>query len=148
MVKRVFLEVVAILALTILLAFVGIMLLSVLQGLSSESLPVTALRILFGATGLALVIWTVLLIVGSMVLRRRPSGVRIGAHILTALVAVGANSAVLALLTMGSDGWGGLIVALSLGAGFALLVAAAIAVVVVERLIIGRRDVAAPTSAP
>lgn len=138
MVKRVSIEVAAILALTILLAFVGIMLLIVLQGLSSEPLPVTALRVLLGATGLAIAMWTVMLIVGSIVLRRRPVSMRIGVHILTAGVAVVVNTAVLALLTMGSDGWGGLIVAISLGAGLALLVAAAIAVVVVERLVVER----------
>lgn len=138
MVKRVSIEVAAILVLTILIAFVGVMLLTGLQSLSSEPLPVTALRILFGATGLAIALWTVLLIAGSIVLRRRPVGVRIGVHILSAGVAVIANTAVLALLTLGSDGWGGLIVAISLGAGFALLVAAAIAVVVVERVVVER----------
>lgn len=61
-------------------------------------------------------------------------------HLLSAVIAVGVNRGLLALVAGPADsGWSGLIIAIALGAGAVLLVAAIIAVLVTELLIVSPR---------
>lgn len=142
MAKRIVLEVVLILVLTILLAW------TVLGAfaLTDSADPVGTFldqtpRVLFGLLGIALALWTVLLIIGSIVHRRRAVGWRIATHLVSLVVAVVVNVGGLALLTVatgggGAEGWGLLVVAIAAGSGAALLVSGTIAVLVVELLIL------------
>lgn len=142
MVKRIVLEVVLILVLTILLAW------TVLAGLAlgDSADPVGTVvdqtpRVLFGLLGIALGLWTLLLIIGAIVHRRRAAGWRIATHLVSLLVAVGLNVGGLALLTAatgggGSDGWGMLVVAIGVASGAVLLGAGLVVVLVVELLIL------------
>lgn len=147
MAKRIVLEVVLILVLTILLAW------TVLGAfaLTDSADPVGTFldqtpRVLFGLLGIALALWTVLLIIGSIVHRRRAAGWRVATHLVSLLVAVVVNVGGLALLAVatgggGAENWGLLVVAIAAGSAAALLVAGTIAVLVVELLIL-------PTAAP
>lgn len=142
MVKRIVLEVVLILVLTILLAW------TVLAGLAlgDSADPVGTVvdqtpRVLFGLLGIALALWTLLLIIGAIVHRRRAAGWRIATHLVSLLVALVVNVGGLALLTVatgggGSEGWGMLVVAIGVASGAVLLGTGLVAVLVVELLIL------------
>lgn len=138
--KRVTIEVASILGITILLALIGLMIVTAGDAADSGQILPNAARFLFGATGIALGLWTILLIIGSIALRHRPVGVRIGVHLLSAVIAIGINTGLLALVAGPADGgWSGLIIAIALAAGAVLLVAAIIAVLVTELLIVRPR---------
>jgi len=138
--KRILTEVGSILGITIVLALVGLSLVTAGDAAAPGDVVPNAARFLFGATGIALGLWTLLLIAGAILLRYRPVGVRIGVHLLTAVIAVGANTGLLTLAAGPADnGWSGLIIAIALGAGAVLLVAAVIGVLVTELLIVRPR---------
>ncbi|QOD93857.1 hypothetical protein [Chryseoglobus sp. 28M-23] len=59
-------------------------------------------RVLFGLLGIALVLWAIMLIIGSIAHRYRAVGWRIGTHILSLVVAVIINVGVLAIVTVAS----------------------------------------------
>jgi len=154
LVKRVVLEVVLIVVLTILLAW------AVLGAfaLTDSADPVGTVvdqtpRVLFGLLGIALGLWTLLLIIGSIVHRRRAAGWRIATHLVSLLVALVVNVGGLALLTVatgggGSDGWGMLVVAIGVASGAVLLGAGLVVVLVVELLILPAAAPLPPAAAP
>lgn len=154
MVKRIVLEVVLILVLTILLAW------TVLAGLAlgDSADPVGTVvdqtpRVLFGLLGIALALWTLLLIIGAIVHRRRAAGWRIASHLVSLLVALVVNVGGLALLTAatgggGSEGWGMLVVTIGVASGAVLLGAGLVVVLVVELLILPAAAPLPPTVSP
>lgn len=140
--KRIVLEVVLILVLTVVLAW------AVLGAfaLTDSADPVgtfldQAPRVLFGLLGIALALWTLLLVIGSIVHRRRAVGWRIATHLVSLLVALVVNVGGLALLTVatgagGAENWGLLVVGIAAAAGAVLFVSGVIAVLVVELLVL------------
>ena len=86
--RRIVLEVGAILGITVVLALVGLSLVTAGDAAAPGDIVPNAARFLFGATGIAIGLWTLLLIAGSVALRHRPVGVRIGVHLLSAVIAV------------------------------------------------------------
>ncbi|GAA1687727.1 hypothetical protein GCM10009792_04390 [Microcella alkalica] len=140
-------EVGSILGITIVLALVGLSIVTAGDATTPGDIVPNAARFLFGATGIAIGLWMLLLIAGAVVLRHRPVGVRIGVHLLSAVIAVGLNTGLLALVAGPADsGWSGLIIAIALGAGAVLLIAVIIAVLVTELLIVQPRRLERPES--
>lgn len=142
MARRIIIEVLLILVLTILLSW------AVLGAfaLTDSADPIGTLvdqtpRVLFGLLGLGLALWTVLLIIGAIAYRRRPAGWRVATHLFSLLVALAVNIGVFALLGVAAGGssgedWGMLVVAIAAAAGAALFVSAVIVVLVVEFLVL------------
>jgi hypothetical protein len=149
MAGRVTLEVGATLVLTILLAW-GVFGLFALTdsgdpvGTFLDQVP----RVLFGLMGIALGLWAIMLIIGSIAHRYRAVGWRIGTHILSLVIAVIINVGVLAIVTMASSGGGGwelLLVGIAVAAGAVLLVSGVVAVLVVELAILRPRTITRST---
>lgn len=144
MVRRIVLEVVLIVVLTVLLAWTVL----AAFALTDSADPVGTLvdqtpRVLFGLLGIALVLWMLLLIIGAIVHRHRATGWRVATHLFSLLVALVVNVGGLALLTASTGGgsaedWGMLVVAIAVASGAVLLAAGVIAVLVVELLILPR----------
>lgn len=151
MVRRVTLEIVLIIGITIALAWLVLAVLA----LNDSADPVGTLvdqtpRVLFGLLGVALGLWTVLVIIGAIVQRRRAVGWRIGTHLFSLVIALIVNVGLLAVVTVAAGGgsgedWGMLVVAIAVGGGAVLLIAGVIAVLLVELVIL--RTKAAPVTA-
>lgn len=145
MAGRITLEIGATLVLTILLAW-GIF---GLFALTDSADPVGTFldqvpRVLFGLLGIALGLWAILLVIGSIAHRYRAAGWRIGTHIVSLVVALVINVGVLAIVTVASSGGGGwelLLVGIAVGAGAVLLVSGVVAVLVVELAILRPRTI-------
>lgn len=143
--RRILTEVGSIVGITIVLALVGLSLVTAADAAAPGDIVPNAARFLFGATGIAIGLWALLLIAGAIALRHRPVGVRIGVHLLSAVIAVSVNTGLLALVAGPADsGWSGLIVAIALSAGAVLLLAAIIGVLVTELLIVRPRRLERP----
>lgn len=150
MTRRIVLEIVLIIGITIVLAWLAL----AAFALTDSTDPIGTLvdqtpRVLFGLLGIALALWTVLVIIGAIVQRRRSVGWRIATHLFSLLVALAVNIGLLAALSVatgGGDtgGWGMLVVAIAVGAGGVLLVAGTIAVLLVELLILRPKKPAEP----
>ncbi len=98
-------------------------------------------RVLFGLLGIGLGIWAVLVTIGAIVLRRRAPGARIASHLVSLVIALVINVALLALVSIAANGggagsWGMLVVAIAGAAGAALLVAGVTAVLLVNLVIL------------
>ncbi len=153
MTRRIVLEIVLIIGITIALAWLALGAFA----LTDSADPIGTLvdqtpRVLFGLLGIALALWTVLVIIGAIVQRRRRVGWRIATHVVSLIAALVVNIGLLAVLTVatggGQDGgWEMLVVAIALGAGGLLLVAGTVSVVVVELLILRPKRPAEPASA-
>lgn len=142
MARRIIIEVLLILVLTILLAW------TVLGAfaLTDSTDPVGTLvdqtpRVLFGLLGISLALWTILLIIGAIVYRRRPAGWRVATHLFSLLVALAVNIGVFALLSAaaggsGGEDWGMLVVAIAAAAAAAAFVCGVVVVLVVELLVL------------
>lgn len=153
MTRRIVLEIVLIIGITIALAW----LMLAAFALTDSADPIGTLvdqtpRVLFGLLGIALALWTVLVIIGAIVQRRRRVGWRIATHLISLLVALAVNIGLLVALSVatggGQDGgWGMLVVAIAVGAGGLLLVAGTVAVVLVELLILRPKTPAEPALA-
>lgn len=156
MVRRIVLEVVLIIGITIALAWLVLAALA----LTDSADPIGTLvdqtpRVLFGLLGIALGLWTVLVIIGAIVQRRRRVGWRIATHLISLLAALAVNIGLLTVITVATGGgqaedWGMLVVAIAVAAGGLLLVAGTVAVLLVELLILRPRKPAdaLPTAAP
>lgn len=142
MARRITVEVVLILVLTVLLAWsiVGAV------SLADTTDPVGVLvdqtpRVLFGLLGIGIGLWVVLLIIGAIAYRRRPAGWRVATHLFSLLVALAVNIGVFALLNVaaggsGGDDWGMLVVTIAAAAAVAVFVSGVIVVLVVEFLVL------------
>ncbi|MCA1942061.1 MAG: hypothetical protein LDL15_00430 [Yonghaparkia sp.] len=142
MARRIIIEVLLILVLTILLAW------TVLGAfaLTDSADPVGTFvdqtpRVLFGLLGIGLALWAILLIIGAIVYRRRPAGWRVATHLFSLLVALAVNIGVFALVTAaaggsGGEDWGMLVVAIAGAAAAAVFVAGVVVVLVVELLVL------------
>lgn len=143
MIRRTLLEVVLVLATTIALSWLIIGSLSLIDSAD----PLAAFfdqtpRILFGLLGIALGLWVILLIIGSIAHRRRQVSWRIATHIVSLAASLAITIGLVALLAMaaggGADGWGTLVVLIGLGAGGVVLVSGSVAVVAVELFLVRR----------
>ncbi|GAA1733742.1 hypothetical protein [Microcella frigidaquae] len=142
MARRITVEVALILVLTILLSW------TVLGAfaLTDSADPVGTLvdqtpRVLFGLLGIGLALWTILLIIGAIVSRRRSAGWRVATHLFSLLVALAVNIGVFALLSTaaggsGGEDWGMLVVAIAGAAAAAVFASGVIVVLVVELLVL------------
>lgn len=137
---RAFLRVVLTLVITIVLALIGLGIMSLITGNDAvEAFTDNAPRSLFGMTGIALGLWAVLLIIGAIAHRHRAVGWRIGTHLVSLVVAIFVNLAVFAVLAftaLDGGGWGFLILALAAVSGVALFVSGTVAVLLVELAIV------------
>ena len=145
--RRVVLEVVLTIGIAVALAW----LILAIVGLGDSVDPLATLvdqtpRVLFGLLGICLGIWTILVTMGAIVLRRRAPGARIASHIVSLVVALAINVALLAFVSIsangggadsgGADSWGMLVVAIAGAAGAALFVAGVVAVFLVNLVIL------------
>jgi len=156
MVRRVALEVVLIIAITVALAWLVL----AAFALTDSSDPLGTVvdqtpRVLFGLLGIALGLWTVLVIIGAIVQRRRAVGWRIGTHLVSLVAALVVNVGMLTVVSVVSGGasgedWGMLVVAISVAAGGVLLVSGVVAVLLVELVIVRPKKPTetAPTAPP
>lgn len=155
MVRRIVLEVVLIIGITVALAWLVLGALA----LTDSADPVGTLvdqtpRVLFGLLGIALGLWTVLVIIGAILQRRRRRvGWRIATHLVSLLAALAVNIGVLTVISVASGGgqgedWGMLVVAIAVAAGGLLLVAGTVAVLLVELLILRPKKPAEPAATP
>lgn len=134
MAKRIALEVLLILIITIGIAWLGLTIVVLLdEGDAVAALVDGAPRILFGLMGIALVLWSVLLIIGSIVNRHRRPRRKVATHLVSLAVSIITNVLVFtALASAASGGWGLLLVGITLVAGAILCAAGTVAVLVVE----------------
>ncbi|MBX9471873.1 hypothetical protein [Microcella sp.] len=142
MVRRIVLEIILIIGIAIALAWLVL----AAFALTDSADPVGTLvdqtpRVLFGLLGIALGLWTVLLVIGAIVQRRRAVGWRIGTHIVSLIAALVVNIGVLTVVSVVSGGgqgedWGILVVAIAVAAGGLLMVAGVISVLLVELVIL------------
>jgi len=102
---------------------------------------------LVGFAGIATVIWTVFVIIGSIRLREKPRSKRVLWFIASAVVAGSVNAIVISALSAGADGWGGVIAGIAIGAAVVFVAAAAVATVLVEFLIFRDRFTPVPSVA-
>ena len=137
---RAFLRVVVTVVITIVLAIIGLGLFSLITGNDPvEAFTDNAPRSLFGMMGIALALWTLLLIIGAIAHRARRAGWRIGTHLISLAVAIVVNLAffvVLAFTDFDGGGWGFLLLAIAAVSGVALFVAGTVAVLLVELAIV------------
>lgn len=141
--RRIATEVVTILAITIVLSLAGLALVTGRDAATADEIVPDAARVLFGALGIGLLLWSLLLVAGAIVLRERGPALRIVVHMLTAALAITLNAVIVALATgvgtsagAGASEWGDLVVAIVLGAGLVVLGAAVIAVVMTELVVV------------
>lgn len=149
--RRVATEVATILVITIVLSLAGLALVTGRDAATADEIVPDAARVLFGALGIGLLLWSLLLVAGAIVLRERGPALRIVVHMLTAALAITLNAAIVALATgagtsAGSGEWGDLVVAIVLGAGLVVLGAAVIAVVVTELVVVRSPRQAMPSA--
>ncbi|MDX2026065.1 hypothetical protein [Microcella sp.] len=138
MARRIALEIVLIVGLTVALAWIILGVFSV----AGAADPVSAFvdqtpRVLFGVLGIALGLFAVGVVIGAIAQRRRTPRARIVSHAVSLVVALTINVALLALVTVaasggGGDSWGMLVLAIAGAAGAALLVAGLTAILLVE----------------
>lgn len=142
MTRRVVLEIVLTIGIAIAIAWliVGVL------ALADSADPLGTLvdqtpRVLFGLLGIGIGVWAILVTIGAIVLRRRAPGVRVASHLVSLVIALVINVALLALVTIatsggGADSWGMLVVAIAGVAGVALLIAGIAAVLLVNLAIL------------
>ncbi|MFM2352776.1 MAG: hypothetical protein RLZZ608_182 [Actinomycetota bacterium] len=142
MARRIALEIVLIVGMTVAIAWLILGLFS----LAGATDPLGAFfdqtpRVLFGLLGIALALFAVFVTIGSIVLRRRPRRARVVSHLISLVVAIVINVALLALVSVlasggGADSWGMLVVTIAGAAGATLLTAGVTAVLLVELAIL------------
>lgn len=145
MARRIALEVVLILAITIALAWLLLGILSLFDYSARAAFTDGAPRLLFGVMAIALVPWTVMLIIGSIANRNRRARWRIVTHLVSLFVAILINVLVfvgLAFVNSNEGGWGLLLAGIALGVGLVVFIAGTVAVLLVELAIL--RPKAAP----
>jgi len=153
--RRIVLEVVLIVSITVALAWLVL----AAFALTDSADPVGTLvdqtpRVLFGGLGVALVLWTVLVIIGAIVQRRRAVGWRIATHLVSLIAALLVNVGVLAVVTVASGGvqgedWGLVVVIIAVAAGGVMLVSGTVAVLLVDLVILRPKKARDPAvSAP
>ncbi|MDO8338096.1 MAG: hypothetical protein Q7T15_07560 [Microcella sp.] len=137
--KRITIEIVSILGISLAAAY-AIMLGVVLAfGTALSDAFGEAARFLFGPLVAGIALWTLLVIVLAITLRRRGEGVRIAAHLGAALLAVLLNVALYAAIVPPGSGMEQLIVGIAAGAGAILLLGAIVGVVVTELVVLRPR---------
>jgi len=138
--KRITIEIVSILGISLAAAY-AIMLGVVLAfGTALSDAFGEAARFLFGSLVAGIALWTLLVIVLAITLRRRGEGVRIAAHLGAALLAVLLNVALYAAIVPPGSGMEQLIVGIAAGAGAILLLGTIVGVVVTELVILRPRS--------
>ncbi len=148
--RRIALEIVLIIVITIVLAW----LLLAIFALADSADPMGTLvdqtpRVLFGGLGVAIALWTLLVIIGSIVQRNRRVGWRIATHIISLIAALIVNIGVLTVVAVASGGasgedWGLIVVIIAVAAGGVLLVAGTVSVLLVELVILRQKKASEP----
>lgn len=106
-------------------------------------------RVIFGLLGIALGLWAIMLIIGSIAHRYRAVGWRIGTHIVSLVVALIVNIVVLTAVSVASAGEGGwemLLVGIAVAASVVLFVCGVVAVLVVELAVVRPRTAPRPVA--
>ncbi len=156
MAKRVTLEVVLILVITVALSWLLLGLVSLVDSTDPLAAFVDgAPRMLFGVTAIALVLWSIMVIIGAIAHRNRRAGWRIATHLVSLFVAILINVlvfVVLAFANANEGGWGLLLAGIALGVGLVVGISGVVAVLLVELVILRPKrvlepDVAAPNPA-
>lgn len=142
MARRIALEIALIVGITVAIAWLILGFFS----LTEAADPVSAFadqapRVLVGMLGIALALFAVLVCVGAIAWRRRSARSRVVSHVISLVVAIGVNVALLALVTVaasggGGDSWGMLVLAIAGAAGVTLLVAGVTAILLVNLVIL------------
>ena len=150
MTRRIVLEVLLVLGITVVLAWLALGAFA----LADSADPMGTLvdqtpRVLFGLLGVALGLWALLVIIGAIVQRRRRVGWRIATHLLSLVAALIVNIGLLTVISVASggaqgDGWGILVAAIAVGAGGVLLVAGTVSVLLVELVILRPKKISSP----
>ena len=129
-----------------------------LFGLTDSADPVATFvdqtpRVLFGLLGIALGVWTLLVVIGAIALRRRGRAARIASHLISLVIALVINVALLTVFATAANGgegesWGMVVVAIAAAASIALFVAGVIAVLLVELVIVRPRHTVRSAAEP
>jgi len=140
MAKRVTLEVVLILVITVALSWLLLGLVSLVDSTDPVAAFVDgAPRMLFGVAAIALALWTIMVIIGSIAHRNRRVGWRIATHLVSLFVAILVNVivfVVLAFADSSTGGWGLLLAGIAIGVGLVVGVAGIVAVLLVDLVIL------------
>jgi len=140
MAKRVALDVVLILVITVAVTW---LLLGFVTLFDYSPDPVAAFtdgapRLLFGAIAIALVLWSIMVIIGAIAHRDRGTGLRIATHLLSLFVAILGNVmvyVVMAFANSNEGGWSFVLAGIALGAGLVFGISGVVAVLLVELVI-------------
>ena len=143
MARRIALEIVLIVGITVAVAWLILGLVSLADATDSASAFFDQTpRVLFGVLGIALGLFAIFVTIGAIAWRRRGGRIRIVSHVISLVLAIAVNVALLALVTMaasgggGADSWGMLVLAIAGAAGAALLIAGLTAILLVELVIL------------
>lgn len=137
--KRITIEIVSILGISLAAAYAIMLGVVLALGTAPVDAAAEAARFLFGSLVVGIALWTLLVIVLAITLRRRGEGVRIAAHLGAALLAVLLNVALYAAIVPPGSGMEQLIVGIAAGAGAILLLGAIVGVVVTELVVLRPR---------
>ena len=133
--SRVVLRLILDVVLTIVIALLFLALWQwLLSGLAGDAFP-EAFRVLFNFMDVGLGIWVVLLIIWAIRGRTRGGGPSAARTFLFALIGAVVNLLVVTVVGFAQGGWAPLLVIFAIEAGFAVLVAAAIVVPIVHRVV-------------
>jgi len=102
---------------------------------SAADAPAEGVRVLFNFMDVGLAVWLILLIVAAVRGRTRGGGPGAGLTFLFALVGAVVNLIVVTVVGFVQGGWAPLLVLFAIEAGIAVLIAAAIVVPIVHRLV-------------
>lgn len=133
--SRVVLRLVLDVVLTIVLSLVFLTLSQWFLSGSLADAPAEGVRVLFNFMDVGLAIWLILLIIAAVRGRTRGGGPRAGLTWVFALVGAIVNLIVVTVVGFIQGGWAALLVLFAIEAGIAVLVAAAIVVPIVHRLV-------------
>ncbi len=142
MARRIALEIVLIVGITVALAWLILGVISLAEAVDPLAAFVDqAPRLLFGLLGIAIGLFVVFVTIGSIVLRRRPRRARIVAHLVALVIAIVINVALLTIVTVavnggGADSWGMLVLVIAGAASVTLLVAGVTAILLVNLVIL------------
>lgn len=136
------------LGITLVLAVITFILIQAPQATDIGMLIIySGFGMLVGFAGIATVIWTVFVIIGSIRLREKPRSKRVLWFIASAVVAGSINAIAISALSAGADGWGGLIAGIAIGGAVVFVATASVATVLVEFLILRDRSTRVPSVA-
>jgi hypothetical protein len=132
--------------LTSVVALVLLGLWQLFLGTTPSDAPVEALRLLFLFMDVGLIVWVAVLVIGVVRGRRNGTGPGVALTLVWALVGTVVNAIVVTIVGFVQGGWAALLVLFAIEAGIATLLAAAIVVPIVHRVLVKPSGVTVPAA--